>query len=72
MRESQYIDRYLDGPRYTVQTFLAYQLSGRARRYTMQYLRALMRAINRRVADGSVVACRSVHGSVSYRRVNPV
>lgn len=70
MRESQYIDDYLahDG-RYTVGTFLAYTLRGRAKLYAGRYKSALENAIARRIRAGTVEPCRSVGGMTAYRRV---
>ena len=70
-KESQYIDRYLEvaaAHRYTPGTFLAYTLAGKAKRYGAGYTRALLRAINRRLSTGEVVAVRSAHGATAYVR----
>lgn len=72
MRESQYIDTYLDAARdarLTPGTYLRYTLCGKAAQYSGSYRRALMRAIHRRVRHGTVVAVRSAHNSVAYIRV---
>jgi hypothetical protein len=71
MNESQYIHRYLartadPATRWTPHTFLAYTLHGKARDYAGGYHRALMRAIGRRVAAGTVVPVRSKGGSTAY------
>jgi hypothetical protein len=76
MRESQYIEPYLDATadpatRWTPDTYLAYTLRGTARDYAAGYARALMRAIRRRVDAGTVVPARSVHGSTAYVRSAP-
>jgi len=72
-RESQYIDSYLataedPATRYTPDTYLAYTLRGKARDYLQHYVQALMAAINRRVAAGTVVPIRSLRGSTAYIR----
>lgn len=75
-RESQYIDAYLDttadpATRYTPDTYLAHVLHGRAKNYSMHYVRALMRAIRRRVDEGTVIPVSSVRGSTAYIRCAP-
>ncbi len=65
MIESQYIDDYIDSG-YTIGTFLAYRLRGRAKRYSDVYARALQRAVNRRIVAGRVIAGRSVGGRTAY------
>jgi predicted alpha/beta-fold hydrolase len=75
-RESQYIDSYLattedPATRYTPDTYLAYTLHGKAKDYSSHYVRALMAAISRRVAAGTVVPARSAHGSTAYVRRTP-
>lgn len=67
-RESMYVDAYLDGPAYTIGTFLAYSLRGEARRWSDVYARALQRALWRREARGEVVPTTSVGGGLAYRR----
>ena len=75
MRESQYIDTYLDttddpGTRYTVWTFLKYQVHGAAwTHWSHGYYEALMRAIRRRLADGTVTEARSKGGCTAYIRM---
>lgn len=73
MRESQYIDAYLwtnaergYGYGLTPETFLRYRLRGRARFYGAGYTRALVRAIERRHAAGSIIAGPSVNGRTAY------
>jgi hypothetical protein len=72
--ESQYIASYLTmtanpDTRYTPDTYLAYTLRGSARTsWSGGYARALMRAINRRVAAGTVVAVPSKGGSTAWMR----
>lgn len=71
--ESQYIDAYLataedPATRYTPATYLAYTLHGKAKDYSQHYVQALMGAISRRVAAGTVVPARSVRGSTAYVR----
>lgn len=73
MIESQYIDSYLamtadPGTRWTPDTYLSYTLGGRAKDWSAGYARALMRAISRRVAAGTVVAVPSKGGSTAYMR----
>jgi hypothetical protein len=71
--ESQYIEAYLDttadpATRYTLDTYLHYALRGRAKDYAGRYRLALMRAVLRRIAAGTVVEARSVRGSTAYVR----
>lgn len=71
MTESQYIGSYLaatadPGSRWTPHTYLSYTLHGKAKDYAMGYYRALMRAIDRRVAAGTVAAVPSKGGSTAY------
>lgn len=75
MIESQYIDSYLTmtadpGTRYTPDTYLSYTLGGRAKNWSSGYARALMRAVNRRVAAGTVVPVPSVGGSTAWMRAD--
>jgi len=71
MRESKYIESYLD---YTAKrpitpgTYLAYMLRGTAKDYSSRYLRALERALERRKEAGTVVTVRSVGGRIAYIR----
>jgi hypothetical protein len=71
MRESQYIEQYLD---YTADrpitpgTYLAYMLRGKAKDYTSRYLKALQRALDRRQEAGTVLCVRSVGGRIAYIR----
>jgi hypothetical protein len=75
MRESQYIDAYLNtaadpATRWTPETYLSYTLRGAAKqRWSAGYSRALMRAISRRVSAGTVIAVRSKGRSTAYMRV---
>lgn len=69
MRDSQYVDDYLRGPRYTVGTFLAYELAGKAKRYSDVYARALLNSLERLERAGKVERCRSVTGRESWRRI---
>lgn len=69
MRESQYIDQYLTCAKefgYTPSTFLAYNLKGKARKYSDVYYRALMTAIKRRLKNGSVKKVKSVGGKIAF------
>jgi hypothetical protein len=69
MKESQYIEAYLSSEkRYTLSTFLKYQLGGKAKQYAGKYELALWRAIKRRIDSGEVEPCRSVNGGEAYRR----
>jgi hypothetical protein len=73
VRESQYIDDYLDtaaepGTRWTPHTFLSYTLRGQAKNWSSGYHRALMRAIERRVSAGTVIAVTSKGRSTAYIR----
>lgn len=74
MRESQYIDDYLDScgrNPVTTGTYLSGVLRGRAKGWIGRYERSLINAIRRRLADGTIKQVRSVRGSVSYVRVPP-
>jgi hypothetical protein len=74
MRESQYTEAYLNttadpDTRYTPWTFLKYQVHGSAwSSWSHSYYAALMRAISRREAAGTVTAARSKGGSTAYIR----
>lgn len=71
-RESQYIEAYLamtadPATRYTVWTFLKYRVHGSAwSSWSRSYYVALMRAINHRIAAGTVEEVPSKGGSVAY------
>lgn len=73
-RESQYIDAYLDltaspDTRYTPWTFLKYRVHGSAwSSWSHSYYTALMRAISRRLATGTVIEARSKGGCTAYIR----
>lgn len=72
-RESRYVDEYLDATarpetRYTIGTFFAYRLRGKARQYSDRYARALEAALLRRVARGEVVPAQSVRGGRAFVR----
>lgn len=73
-RESQYIDAYLNltaspDTRYTPWTFLKYRVHGSAwSSWSRSYHTALMRAIGRRVAAGTVIEARSKGGGTAYIR----
>jgi hypothetical protein len=76
MRESQYVDDYLDttaraGPLngIAVSSYLNRVLRGRAKRYTGSYSNALHRALSRRVADGEVIRLPSMDGGTAYHRI---
>lgn len=69
MRESQYADEYIDSG-YTVATFLHHRLQGKAASYSGGYVRALKRAMNRRVAEGKARVGRSKHGGIAYYSVS--
>jgi len=74
MRESQYIDAYLNttadpDTRYTVWTFLKYTVHGEAwSLWSHGYYDALMRAVSRRVTAGTVTVVRSKGGGIAYVR----
>ena len=70
---SMYTNKYLrtnaergDGNGYTLQTFLAYELKGTAKRYADRYLKALQRDLNTQYRSGSVVWGRSCKGGRAY------
>lgn len=70
---SMYTTEYLattadPATRYTVGTFLAYELHGEAKRWAARYARALIRDLERLEAAGEVEQCRSVRGGVAWRR----
>jgi hypothetical protein len=72
MRESQYVDSYLDYARThraTPGSFLSYALHGKAKGYGAKYLDALQTALQRRIDNGTVVAVRSTGGSTAFVRV---
>lgn len=69
MRESQYVDDYLNenarrgtGQGLTIGSYLAYKLSGKAREYAGKYAAALLAAVLRRNA----IEGRSKNGGVAY------
>jgi hypothetical protein len=73
MRGSQYTDVYLNctadpETRYTVGTFLHYQLAGKAKRYADRYERVLVKDLERLRAAGEVDYAPSVHGATAYVR----
>lgn len=79
MRESQYIDEYLElnsergiGNGYTIGTFLTYRLSGNAKKYSQGYERALLRAVNRRLRSGEAFVARSAGGRVAAYKNFPL
>ena len=53
MRESQYIDSYINSG-LTVNTFLAYRLQGRAKKWGGRYALALRRSVESRDRRGSI------------------
>lgn len=65
-RESQYVEQYLSGPAYTVNTFIKYTVRGRAARYAGKYVVALRRSLQRR---SDVVPVRSIRGGIAYRKL---
>lgn len=71
MKDSQYVNDYLNQnqPPLTISSYLGQKLRGRAREYAGQYRCALQRSINRRIADGSVEACKSRGNRLAYRRI---
>ena len=69
MRNSQYLHTYLSenesrgiGRGLTVQTFLAYRLRGKAKRYSASYVRALERSLSRACA----IVGKSAGGRTAY------
>jgi len=73
MRESMYVDEYLEdnnrlglGRGRTVGTFLSYVLRGTAREYSGKYQRALENALERRVRDGRAFVGASAMGRTAY------
>ena len=67
---SQYTDQYLavnktrgTGKGYTLQTFLKYQLRGKAARYADRYLCSLEKDI---LSRSDVVAGKSIHNGIAY------
>jgi hypothetical protein len=74
MRESQYIDSYLDengrrgpGQGLSIEAYLHGVLTGTAlRMYSDGYVRALRRGCESRVAAGEAVEGRSVNGWFAY------
>jgi len=74
MRESMYLDKYLrrtanPQTRWTVGTFLAYQLTGSAKnQWADTYQRALINSLQRLVESGEVEKVASVRGGTAYIR----
>ncbi len=72
MRDSQYLDEYLDqrdNNPLTPGSFLTYILQGRAKTYSARYYGALMRSLNRLVESGKAETCESVGHAIAYRRI---
>ena len=70
---SQYTKNYLqtnaekgDGNGYTVQTFLAYELKGKAKEYSSGYVRALENDLEDLRRKGDVYRSSSCRGGVAY------
>jgi len=66
---SQYLADYLDAAerkRWTPATFLNRALTGKAKRYQSRYHGALMRALEREMSAGRVVAVPSAKGGTAY------
>lgn len=70
---SMYTNKYLrtnaergDGNGYTLQTFLAYELKGSAKRYSDKYLRALERDLESLRGEGEVYRSVSCRGGRAY------
>ena len=61
---SALIAQYLAGPPYTVGTFLAYTLQGKAKKYTSRYLQRMIAVLN---GDPNVVTVPSIRGGTAYR-----
>ena len=73
MRESQYVEQYLDLTEtkpVTPGTFLAYTLRGHATTWAGRYRAALGSSLDRRVREGLVEMVPSLRGGIAYRRVN--
>jgi hypothetical protein len=77
MRNSQYLTKYLaenasrgTGKGLTINSFLAYRLGGKAKKYSLGYVTALRNSVNREIAAGRAVAGKSFGGSVAYYPVN--
>ena len=79
MRESQYINGYLNAAHigvngnmtnYAINTYLAYELRGKARKWSGRYRDALENAINRRIKAKTVVRVPSIMGRVAYAHSN--
>lgn len=71
--ESQYADDYLDvnarrgeDHGYTIGTYLAHRLSGKAKKYGAGYQRALQNAMKKRVLAGTAYQGTSERGGVAY------
>lgn len=70
---SQYTNQYLaanakkgDGNGFTVQTFLAYTLKGKAKQYSAGYVRALENDLEERRREGEAYRSSSCRGGVAY------
>jgi hypothetical protein len=74
VRESQYIEAFLattadPATRWTPWTFLKYQVHGTAwSSWSHGYYEALMRAVSRRIAAGTVIEVRSKGGATTFIR----
>lgn len=70
MRLSQYVETYLNNDgRYTIGTFLHYNLRGRAKsQYADVYEDSLLRSMQYLERIGKVMRCSSVHGGTAWKR----
>jgi hypothetical protein len=73
MRDSQYLTDYIAtnalrgiGRGLTVNTYLAYTLRGRAKRFGDVYRSALVRSIQRAIGRGEVAEGPSARGAIAY------
>ncbi len=63
------VEDYLNGPAYTVQTYLAHKLRGNAKKYAGRYAD---RMIARLRARYDVISVDSIRGRTAYRRTEEV
>jgi len=73
---SMYTNKYLrtnaergDSNGYTLQTFLAYELKGKAKRFADKYMRALERDLESLRGEGKVYRSVSCRGGRAYYQV---
>lgn len=75
MKNSQYLNDYLssntsrgDGKGLTIQSYLQYQLGGKAKKYSLGYVIALQNSVDREVSEGRAEVGKSFGGRIAYYR----